>query len=189
MKNDINWAWVAEAIDDYIWCGYKYLEVPWIVSNEAVQATIPAGRLGWKTFIPDQEVITTDKASYLVGSAEQSFIQLMINGALDKGRYCAATPCFRDDKVDDLHQQTFFKVELIEFRPDSDDLSNIIDDAKEFMEYLSACKLDIVKTEAGLDLMLKGVEVGSYGYRQYKEMKWIYGTGLALPRFSKAVAL
>lgn len=189
MKDGINWTWVGEAIDDYIWCGYTYLEVPWIVNNEAVKATIPTDRLGWKAFIPDKPTINTEEVSYLVGSAEQSFVQMMLNGALDRGKYCAASPCFRDDKKDEWHQQTFFKVELIDFRPESDDLTLIVDDAKEFMEYLGHCELNTVKTEIGLDLVYKGIEVGSYGYRQYKEMKWIYGTGLALPRFSKAIAL
>jgi len=189
MKDGINWGWVSEALEDYIWCGYKYLEVPWMVSNEAVKATIPSDRLGWKTFIPDKPTVTAEEVPYLIGSAEQSFVQMMLDGALDKGKYCAATPCFRDDKLDEWHQHTFFKVELIDFRPDDTDLSSIVDDAKELMEYLGNCKLDVVKTEIGLDLAYKGIEVGSYGYREYKAMKWIYGTGLALPRFSKAVTL
>ncbi len=48
-----------------------------------------------------------------MGSAEQGFVQLMLDGKLPLGSHMAAGPCFRDDEVDDLHQKTFFKVELI----------------------------------------------------------------------------
>jgi hypothetical protein len=30
------------------------------------------------------------------------------------------------------------------------------------------------------------IEIGSYGMREYENFKWIYGTGMAEPRFSKA---
>ena len=45
---------------------------------------------------------------------------------------------------------------------------------------------EIVKTEEGLDIELNGIEIGSYGYRSYKDFHWIYGTALAEPRFSLA---
>lgn len=32
-----------------------------------------------------------------------------------------------------------------------------------------------------------GVELGSYGIRERKNFVWIYGTGLALPRFEQVV--
>lgn len=44
----------------------------------------------------------------------------------------------------------------------------------------------IEKVDYGYDLLLSGIEVGSYGFREYKNNKWIYGTGLAEPRFSQA---
>jgi hypothetical protein len=33
--------------------------------------------------------------------------------------------------------------------------------------------------------MYNGFELGSYGVRQYHDITWIYGTGIAEPRFSK----
>ena len=49
--------------------------------------------------------------------------------------------------------------------------------------------LSVVATEEGHDLMLNGIEVGSYGHRSIPGIEtWAYGTGLALPRFSVASA-
>ena len=33
-----------------------------------------------------------------------------------------------------------------------------------------------------------GIELGSYGIRQFKDYKWIFATGLAEPRFSKILS-
>jgi hypothetical protein len=45
----------------------------------------------------------------------------------------------------------------------------------------------IIPTAQGLDIELGGIELGSYGYRSYGRLHWIYGTGFAEPRFSQAV--
>jgi hypothetical protein len=59
--------------------------------------------------------------------------------------------------------------------------------SKEFMEILGNCKLEERSTSEGIDLYLNGIEVGSYGIRKHNSYQWVYGTGLALPRFDKAL--
>ena len=177
----IDWNLISQAIAFYKARGYTYVEVPWIVSEEALRVTLPAGKEGLRT-----------AQGALVGSAEQGFIQMMMDGQLPLGRYVTASPCFRDDTIDALHQQDFFKVELIDrfsiVRYSVDDArTRLIGDASDFFfNFESIPRLKLPKTEAGFDIELNGIEIGSYGFRQYKGFFWIYGTGLAEPRFSIA---
>lgn len=181
--NNINWSRIAQVISIYQSMGYQYLEVPWIISDEATNITLPAGR---------QIVRSNDGA--LVGSAEQSFIQLMLDGKLEPGQYVAATPCFRDDQVDELHQQYFFKVELIDYATSEfvniqQNLNKMMTDAHILMRSIGAKEASLVRTADGFDIELNGIELGSYGYRKFKDNFWIYGTGLAEPRFTQALEL
>jgi len=180
--NNIDWTLIGKAIQYYTDNKYNYKEVPWMVQKEAINTTIPTGKLPFFITHPNMPV-----TKMLVGSAEQSFIQTMLDGNLSKGKYCAATPCFRDDIIDKWHQLYFFKVELIEVEPDFKSVFEMMYCAKTFMEELGNCKIDIIKTNEGYDLKLQGIEVGSYGYRKTNDFSWIYGTGLALPRFSQAL--
>jgi hypothetical protein len=45
----------------------------------------------------------------------------------------------------------------------------------------------LAKTDIGWDLTLGGEEIGSYGYRTFEGHQWVYGTGLAEPRFTTLV--
>ena len=178
----INYDYVSQAIKYYDTCGFKYIEAPWLINYEAVNATLPSNRYGIGTSSPYME------SKYLPGSAEQSFIQMMIDGSIKPGKYCAAGPCYRDERVDKLHSITFFKVELIIIgMNDEKSLNTVLIHSRHFMEQLSDCDIDILKTNDGFDLLLNGIEVGSYGIRSYKNHKWVYGTGLALPRFDLAI--
>ena len=179
----IDWKFVSEAISFYEDQGYKYIEVPWLVDVQAVYATCPSDKT------PIQAYHHGLNLGYLVGSAEQSFIQMMLDSQLPPGQYCAATPCFRDDQLDQYHQRHFFKVELIQIKPTSPDISDIIYTARQFMERYSPSELQVINTKDGQDLYCNGIEVGSYGYRQYLQHEWIYGTGIALPRFSQAICI
>jgi hypothetical protein len=49
--------------------------------------------------------------------------------------------------------------------------------------------LKIVTTSDGYDIEYNGVEIGSYGIRKTSFLEWIYGTGLAEPRFSRSLKL
>lgn len=176
----INWQRVARAVAYYTAIGYQYVEAPWIVGEEALAATLPPGRTGLRT-----------QDGPLVGSAEQSFLQLMLDGQLSAGRYVAASPCFRDDEVDELHQRTFFKVELIWVLAAEQSAADLVDqtvrDATDFFHQIApAGSLARPQVGTGVDIELGGVEIGSYGCRQYRGHRWVYGTGLAEPRFSVA---
>lgn len=172
----------AKAIRYYEWQGYQNIEVPWFISREASRSVMPKERnpfevLKWPP--------TSIKAIDLPGSAEQSFVQLMIENKLNPGKYQSLTPCFRDEPVvDDLHQTTFMKLELIDFNLNASLLS-VVTDAHRFFEKHITC--DVVPTGDGYDILSKDdIELGSYGKRSFAGFSWIYGTGLAQPRFSLA---
>lgn len=186
IPTNIDWALVGRAVDFYQNRGFKYVEVPWMVSTEAVCATLPDGKSLFSVGRPN---------SWLVGSAEQSFLQMMIDGVLPADRYVAASPCFRDDPVDDLHAKTFFKVELIDVMSETTKKVDarglltlgVMNAARSFFVE-SVFGLEVINTVGGFDITLNNIEIGSYGYREHKGHSWIYGTGLAEPRFSLARA-
>lgn len=193
MRNfPISWRLVSDAVRHYTGFGYRYVEVPWIVRKEPVLATLPEGRQAFETV-----------GGVLVGSAEQSFIQMMQDGELPPGRYAAASPCFRDED-DPTHQTTFFKVELIHVLdgppradqvvdPHVERMSNLVNSmavhARWFFRSVAVgWDFRMVRTLEGLDIELNGLELGSYGYRSFQGHHWIYGTGVAEPRLSMALA-
>ncbi len=107
----------------------------------------------------------------------------------------AATPCFRDDPPDVLHQRYFFKVELIEFdrspvtgtRAQHFAVLEMAEIALSFFRSIDEGRAaEIVATPQGLDIELRGIELGSYGARSHGDLHWIYGTGFAEPRFTIA---
>ena len=134
----------------------------------------------------------------LVGSAEQSFIHLLLNGTSLNGKYVAVTPCFRPDAIDKIHQRHFMKVELFDTCPGGLDCPTSIFNkiaettriARSFFHTLHPGNDCVMRaTNDGYDLELNGIEIGSYGYRSYGDWRWIYGTGFADPRFSIAKSL
>lgn len=191
----INYSLISKAINFYEDLGFQYLEVPWIVSDKAVNVTLPKERKGNRC-----------KTGMLVGSAEQSFIQLMIENQIKPGCYVAASPCFRDDEVDLLHQETFFKVELIDLKFDDENpemdselvmaarslkisgLQWMVDKALSFFTSIPGGESSkiIPLSENCFDIELNDIEIGSYGIRTFKNFHWVYGTGIAEPRFSIA---
>ena len=55
---------------------------------------------------------------------------------------------------------------------------------------LNIIDFEIIKTDDSNsiyseDIIINGIEYGSYGIRQFQDMYYIYGTGIALPRASK----
>lgn len=176
----INYRLISAAIEKYQDLGYTFIDVPWVANQEAIDITLPPNK---RAFIL--------KNKFLVGSAEQSFLHLILNGKLPEGKYVAATPCFRDDIEDEYHQKYFFKVELIKYSKiyqfDHFDLINVVADANVVQASLCSKKIEAIKTNEGIDLTINNIEIGSYGIRKYKNFNWIYGTGLAEPRFSKLI--
>lgn len=168
------WARIGKAVEFYQSRGYVYMDTPWLVEQMEYWATKPAG-------VADLYMPAWDK--YLVASAEQGFLSLLRSGACIENAV-SVSPCFRDEPQSDprTHSPWFMKVELISTTKAVDE---VLHDAKDFMrEYAT---VDIVPTSAGdCDLEIGGIEVGSYGRRRYREFEWVYGTGLAEPRFSYA---
>lgn len=171
----INYQLIADSMHYYAAHGYQAIDAPWLISKASIDITRPEGTRYFETF-----------AGNLVASGEQSFLH--IRDSLKPGRYQCATPCFRDEKVlDDLHRLYFFKVELIEVRPPNpqDALKLMISEAVGFFsQYADG---EVVETDQGLDIFINGVEVGSYGIRKHEDFLWVYGTGIAEPRFSQAL--
>lgn len=182
----IDYALLGEAVQFYKSLGYEYREVPWAVPAAAIDATLPP-ECDRVVLVVGNKRRDTDyhtTANELVGSAEQGFITL----DLPPGRYVGVTPCFRvEDQYDILRQSMFMKVELFDNRAEPDAEVMVIE--AERFAHGHGVKAVRVDTDIGADLMVDGVEIGSYGYRNIAPFgRWAYGTGLALPRFSVAKA-
>jgi hypothetical protein len=180
----IDWTLLAQAVSYYQSAGYTYVEAPWAVSPESVEITCPK---------PEYTAEVVGLGS-LVGSAEQSLLHLDLAGHLDPQKtYCALTPCFRlGDNGDALHHPYFMKVELYTRMRINTDYTDLRIDAMAFFQALLSAsenrRLKIIPTIEGCDLELNGIEIGSYGVREHHGHIWVYGTGIAEPRFSQARA-
>ena len=187
-RKNIDWSVINSAINYYKFHGYEYIEVPWWVSKDTLMITCPDENYAFNT--GDQ---------FLVGSAEQAFLHLDSQNKIDREKYyVACTPCFRNEvENDDYHHKTFMKVELfigfsVNQKTDEElmEIKNkFINDAYEFFKkylelFYTEFNIEIVDTPAGQDIMLNGIELGSYGIRSHGDLIWIYGTGVAEPRFS-----
>jgi|SRR3989344_161099 len=165
--------------------GYQKIEVPWAVDHDVLEITLPPGKKGADLL---------DKK--LVGSAEQSYMQLLKEKKLAPGKYVATTPCFRDDEIDELHQAYFMKTELIkvcfDHKLQQNDVEQIVTEALEFFNFFLPVRKQA--TEQGYDIVDEkfGIELGSYGILNHSfsddhKVQWAYGTGIALPRLSYVV--
>lgn len=169
----INYSLIASAITHYIYHGFDYIEVPWVVDENHAR----------ETFKAESKFVTP--AGWLVGSAEQGFIELMKRGLLDdKKCYVTASPCFRDETEDKLHSTSFMKVELFSL---TDQRPKFIDLAQKLFSQLGIETHTTIITEDSTDLVDNNfnIELGSYNiYRNGNSTRWSCGTGLAEPRFS-----
>lgn len=188
-QHDIEWNRLFRAEMYYrTRVGSQYVETPWIVDEDVALITT------------DSQEIRTSRGR-LVGSAEQGFIQLWRDGELrEPGLYHSISPCFRDDVRDDLHERHFMKLELFYLLSANENFDST---AHRLMGYaqeifrIEGLETDIEVTGAGTyDLVSrkKRIEVGSYGCRManfgpHANFAWAYATGMALPRFSRALEL
>lgn len=164
--------------------------VPWTASKAAIDATVKPG-VDTSGDIPLHD-------GFLVASAEQSFLGMMEKDPeyfLKDKLYYACTPCFRYENgvYDELHNPYFMKVEMFKVVDEKEaefyrammvdlafiNFANILN-AKEY-EYLGTDQ-----TEFGVDIMLNGIEIGSYGINTFMNKTYVCGTAMAEPRFSKA---
>ncbi len=179
----IDYQYITDSIKYYEDVDYERIEVPWMVSPNIEKITRPSN---YKPFV----IQHTNRC--LVGSAEQSFLQLYVNESLPLGQFQAVTPCFRDEIPDTLHKEWFIKNELI--KTDSctlTDLQDMINKALEFFRRYIGC--NIIETKQGFDIIARihsqEYELGSYGIRQAGRLVWIYGTGCAEPRLSTLIEM
>ena len=180
----IRWHLLTDALAHYKNCGYQEAAVPWLVSKPAMQVTFPARD---KVFAENNGGYETCYGD-LVGSAEQSFIQMQIDGLLPPGRYVALSPCFRiEPEYDDLHFPYFAKTELyVTDDPTLSHLNKIIEEALAYFRSLADPRVEftIEKTDIGYDINANGTEVGSYNRVEHQGVTWLCGTAMAEPRFS-----
>jgi hypothetical protein len=198
----LQYARLLDAVEYYEKCGFKFIDVPWCVSREAVLMTRPPAVQG-EPFSYEAGGVKL----YPVASAEQSFLQMQLDaiaaGTPITGSFCAMTPCFRNEPVlDDLHQPYFMKVELISWdKTSAEDLSKMIagsrlyienDDPGLWVDVVKNNDVDPIARHQAYDIVsqLAKIELGSYGIRQHEKVgRWLYGTGLAEPRYSYAVVV
>lgn len=201
----LQYARLLDAREHFEKLGFKYVDVPWTVSREAVLLTRPP----WISGEPFSYV-AGGEFLYPVASAEQSFIQMQLDalavGDRIKGNYCAITPCFRSESVlDDLHQPYFMKLELISWDDIGVRMHEMIAGALLYLRREHPgdhpgedLKVGVVENNdpdslamiQAYDIVttLTGIELGSYGVREHAKVgRWAYGTGLAEPRYSYAL--
>lgn len=189
----INYSMLAQASQYYSDLGYERIEAPWLVSKEISDVTKP---LGASTFIVQKDIEQKQKA--FVSSGEQSFLYLINKGHLpSSGRFHTITPCLRNDMWDEIHMKQFMKLELIYYvttvenyfvtEPFNLELDKMVDTCLKYFTKLAGTSntVEVIKTDQGYDINMNGIEIGSYGIRSCLFAEWIYGTGLAEPRFSR----
>ncbi|CAL1777911.1 hypothetical protein CPT_Morttis_119 [Acinetobacter phage Morttis] len=176
---EINLPQLLRAIEFYKKLGYKPISAAQCVGIQAINKTIPEGA------VP----LAHDEDNFYVGSAEQSFYDMMTRYKTrgtpisPNGKFMMLTPCQRNERViDDSHLEIFLKLELISFE------RTVVTDALAFFRQEGLKDAIVVDTPQGLDIEYKGVELGSYGKRTHEGEIVYFGTGIAMPRISYAIA-
>ena len=190
--------------------GYTPIDVPWWATRDIVNLTKAQG-------LPkDNEYELSLNKKCLIASGEQGFLYMANKGQLATGNYQAITPCFRNEPHDEFHQKQFMKLELIEYMDTytpwhmapqgaalNERIEDMVDNAMDIFERLGQDKLVVraVKTHDNDPVCVpdtvsydiegqygdRWIELGSYGARRAVFGTWIFGTGLAEPRFSKVL--
>lgn len=183
----IDYSVMAKSIEHYEALGYRRVEAHWWVPEDIMMITAPKDRES-----KDLLYKLTKNNKCLVASGEQSFLYMANQGMLVPGKYQTVTPCFRDEIQGPLRRKYFLKNELINTETVNEDtLEIMIGAAMSFFRTVVPNKdlLKIVDTSDGHDIEYDGVEIGSYGIRSCAFLKWIYATGCAEPRLSRAIAM
>lgn len=169
---DIDLSLLLKASNYYENLGYNSTSAPLLVDKDVINLTLPPTRH-----------VTPHLDKYYVGSAEQSFYQLLKEGLKPVEQYMMLTPCVRDECPNSTHLGVFLKLELL---IPGNNFINIFQDVFDFYsnENLNP---QLVNTEEGLDIYINDLEVGSFGTRKVYEQDVSYGTGLALPRITQAI--
>jgi hypothetical protein len=180
-ENNIDWKKIFHAHEYYQKKYYKPVNTDWVVEREYTDITKPA----------DIEAVSYGDHD-LIGSAEQVFVKMLVNGDIAHGNFMALTPCFRNEPIlDALHRKYFMKLELIKVGDFLwEDLGAMINDSLEFFsQYLPVDKIMTGQDQYDIVDAQKGIELGSYGIRYWNNISWIYGTGIAEPRLSTIIKI
>jgi hypothetical protein len=168
---------VAAAQMHYTKNGFIDTPTPWLVGERAYMATCPADAPRWSSPL----------GLFHVASAEQGFIQMMVDGVPIPDCAQSTTPCFRVEPIfDSTHKPYFYKLELYSSKATQTEALRLLSCAKELFAQLGAETVVVQTSKTSWDLNHRqtGIELGSYGYREFEGYKWTYGTGLAQPRLS-----
>lgn len=181
----IDWGILHRACTHYSTLGYEQKETPWIIPENYGRTTKPHID---RSFVQNKDMFK-NQPHELVGSAEQGFIYLLFNNLLSQGKYFSVSPCFRVDNYDSTHLPWFMKVELLIYSPGNEEiyLKSILQDSLSFFRLNTKNICEIISLNDGTyDINLNGIEIGSYGIRNIENIQYVYGTGVALPRFNLA---
>lgn len=178
----INYRILADSIEYYEFNGFKRIESPWTVTKEISDITKPKNASSFTIL---------EKNKVFVASAEQSFLYLFNKGFLPHGQYQSTTPCMRDDSFSLVHTKYFVKNELIKTDSTShEDLMGVINLAWSYFKDVAGNDVKLKQLDDGTyDLYLGDIELGSYGIRSCPFLTWIYGTGVAEPRLTRAMEI
>lgn len=179
---ELNGELLGTAQQHYNSTGFRQIATPWLVGETAFKATCPPDTWinhPWKSPLNENDL-------YHVASAEQGFLQMLLDGNRLVGRFQSTTPCFRYETYDNLHQPYFYKLELFSSVANLKEVGVCILAARKLFENLGVDTRVIQTDEQTWDVIDKvhGIELGSYGIRKLLGHEWTYGTGLAIPRFS-----
>lgn len=183
----INYTRLGQAQTFYKGRGYTNVMTPWLVTPQAVRATLPIS----------QSMIETVRG-VLVTKGEQAFIQKMMEGQLEPGSYQTLTPCFQDAAehhspyfygADDQHPYSL-QIELLVYKPDDarvayEKMLNTVMEC--FFEISDVEVFDAIQTADGFDIAYNKIVLGSFGVRKMGDNLWVYGSGLIEPRFTLAL--
>jgi hypothetical protein len=183
--------------------GFQQVEAPWRVGLSVIALTKPP-------HVDRADYLLAGTGKALVASGEQSLLYQACKGFLPPGRYMTVTPCFRNDDHGPYHAKQFLKLEVMvlgaaDWAPTQRDVVVLANTAADIAAQLAPEAIGHLGTSpvggddplavAGtsqLDLVLeiagREIELGSYGARRAPFAAWLYGTGLAEPRFSGATA-
>lgn len=175
----IDYTKIGDAVKYYKKLGYQEMHLPWTASQKAMDITLPKGAESMRC-----------QVGGLVGSAEQSFLDAVIQDKI-RGEYFSCTPCFRYESVtDELHHYYFMKVELFDNRnPSNHTVQNLIESCYNF--YSKYLPVEVIDTDGGYDIVdIKNkIELGSYGLREHNLIgRWAFATGCAEPRLSYVIS-
>jgi len=183
---------LQEALAFWRELGYLFVDLPWVIERRYIEATRPSGApVGLET-----------PYGFLVASGEQSFLKLASEKKLlEAPGYIGWTPCFREEpQFTQLHHLGFLKAELYipaeSLESGTEALPRLLTRQQELFEnlaqmmsfYDAEITTQIVSSEQ-TDILVNGVEVGSYGIRAFESLCYLYGTALALPRFTQALKM